>query len=424
MKTNRRLLTGLQRLSLPLSALCMAAVAWGQQAAPAASPANLARYDKNSNGRLDPEEVSAMQIDEARAANSAAMGAQGEKPIELSPFTVSSDKDSGYFAQNTLLGSRLNTNIGDLAASITVVTKQQLEDTGALDINDVFLYEANTEGAGTYTPQLLNRGTARDGIAGYSNDDGIPFGIATANRVRGLGSADTAQNNYSTISRIPIDTYNTNSVEISRGPNSLLFGAGNPSGIFNNNTAEAVLGRAHSTVSARYGSFDAWRASIATNVPLGSKVAVNAAALYDHRGFQRKPSSDVYRRQTIGLTFRPFSKTKINASYEHYDNYNNRPNFAMPTDIVTPWINAGKPSWDPTTQMVTLANGQTRGPYLISTLDPRYVSAAVSPVGDGALTGTTSAFYIPGITVPGRQRIRYDNGRIVDIWVDSALAGA
>ena len=47
---------------------------------------------------------------------------------------------------------KLNSNLADLAASITVVTKQQLDDTGALDINDVFLYMANTEGAGTYTP--------------------------------------------------------------------------------------------------------------------------------------------------------------------------------------------------------------------------------------------------------------------------------
>jgi outer membrane receptor for ferric coprogen and ferric-rhodotorulic acid len=55
--------------------------------------------------------------------------------VELSPFTVKSEKDTGYFAENTLAGSRLNTNIADLAASITVVTKQQMEDTASVDIN-------------------------------------------------------------------------------------------------------------------------------------------------------------------------------------------------------------------------------------------------------------------------------------------------
>ncbi|MFM9030580.1 MAG: hypothetical protein ACKOTF_07850 [Opitutaceae bacterium] len=67
-----------------------------------------------------------------------------EKAIELSPFTVSTTKDTGYFAENTLAGSRLNTNLADLAASITVVTKQQMDDTASLDINDIFRYEAGT----------------------------------------------------------------------------------------------------------------------------------------------------------------------------------------------------------------------------------------------------------------------------------------
>jgi hypothetical protein len=396
---------------------------WAQQAA-APTASELARYDTNKNGKLDPDEVAAMQAESAKAVAST----DSDGTVRLNPFSVSTDKDSGYYAQNTLFGSRLNTNIGDLAASITVVTKQQLEDTGSLDINDVFLYEANTEGAGTYTPSLLNRGTARDGIAGYSNDDGIPFGIATANRVRGLGAADTAQNNYPTISRIAFDAYNTNSVEISRGPNSMLFGAGGASGIVNQSTSEAALNQRHTTVSARFGSFGAWRASLSHNIPLGNKVAFYFAVLDDHRGFERKPSSDIYKRATGALTYKPFARTKITAMFERYNNRNNRPNFGQPTDIVTPWVNAGRPSFDPTTQLVTFKSGplagQTRGPFLIDSRDPRFVSAAVSPVGDGAISGTTSAFYIPGITFPGRQRIRYDQGAIVDFWADSSLSGA
>src|SRR5688572_30548795 len=65
----------------------------------------------------------------------------------LSPFEVTaSNNDIGYYAENTLAGSRLSTNIGDLAASISVVTRQQMLDTASVEMNDVFLYEANTEG--------------------------------------------------------------------------------------------------------------------------------------------------------------------------------------------------------------------------------------------------------------------------------------
>ena len=46
---------------------------------------------------------------------------------------------------------RLNSKLEDLASSISVVTKQQMQDFAMLDLNDVFLYEAGTEGTGTYT---------------------------------------------------------------------------------------------------------------------------------------------------------------------------------------------------------------------------------------------------------------------------------
>jgi hypothetical protein len=421
------LLRGL--VAAQLCALFAVTLTFGQAiSAPSGTPdaATLAKYDRNGNGRLDADELAAMQADNARTPAPVVVSAANEPVVELSPFTVTTDKDTGYFAENTLLGSRLRTNVADLAASITVVTKQQLEDTGAVDINDVFMYEANTEGANTYTPTNLSRGMMRDSIAGWSDDvQGAPQALFNANRVRGLGAADTSQNNYPTISRIMFDSYNSNSVEISRGPNSMLFGTGGASGIVNQSTSEAAIGKAHTSVSVRYGSFDAYRASFNTNVPIGDKFAVFAAALYDSRGFQRKPSDDIYRRQYIAMTYKPDQKTKVTANYEHFDNYNNRPNYAMPIDFVSEWLEQGKPSFNPTNQMITFSNGRTAmGPYLIDTRDPRFVSTAVTPVGATAISTTTSALYIPSLEFAARQRLRFDNGRIVDMWVDSALTGA
>src|SRR5476649_350347 len=260
------------------------------QAAPSAATLN--KYDKNKNGRLDPDEIAAMQADDAKAAKTpvttVSSYSSGEV-VTLNPFEVDASKDIGYYAENTLAGSRLRTNVGDLASSITVVTKQQLEDTGALNINDVFLYEANTEGAGTYTPLFFGPSGATDMISGYSTNNGPTFGIAQANRVRGLGSADTAENNYPTLARLPFDSYNTNSVEINRGPNALLFGAAAPSGVVNQSTAEAVLNQQKSQASVRFGSFGAHRESLNTNVPIGHKVALFVAALYDDKELSGSP---------------------------------------------------------------------------------------------------------------------------------------
>jgi outer membrane receptor protein involved in Fe transport len=373
---------------------------------------------------------------EADAAKAAADANAANVPVEnapaktddklvLSPFVVTTEKDSGYFAENTLMGSRLNSKISDLAASITVVTKQQLDDTGALDINDVFLYESNTEGASTYTPVALNRNNLTDNIGGYSGDDGSSFGIATANRVRGLGRVDTAQNNYPTIARLAFDSYNTNSVEISRGPNSMLFGTGAPAGIINQSSATAVLGQQKTQVQLRGGSFDAWRVSMNTNIPIGDKIAIFLAGLYDSRGFQRKPSSDIYRRQYGAITYRPFRNTTITASFEHYDNYNNRPNFLPPQDRVTPWLEAGRPGFNPSTQRFTFQDtGVVTQPYLNSTFDTRFVSG-VTPPNDAALTTTTSAFYIPGLAfLAGRQTLFYADGKEVGFWVPNTTNGS
>jgi secreted protein with Ig-like and vWFA domain len=100
-------------------------------------------------GRVDSDKIAAVQADNARAAQTPLASSSGAKTagevVTLNPFEVDASKDIGYYAENTLAGSRLRTNIGDLAASITVVTKQQLEDTGALNVNDVFLSEANSE---------------------------------------------------------------------------------------------------------------------------------------------------------------------------------------------------------------------------------------------------------------------------------------
>jgi len=54
-------------------------------------------------------------------------------------------------------GTRFNSKIEDLGSSITVITKEQMTDFAMLDINDIFLYTASTEGTGTYTDFTIDR---------------------------------------------------------------------------------------------------------------------------------------------------------------------------------------------------------------------------------------------------------------------------
>jgi hypothetical protein len=276
--------------------------------------------------------------------------AKQDDTLVLSPFVVTTSNDKGYFAANTLAGSRLNTNLADLGASISVVTKQQMDDTASTDINDIFRYEVNTEGSLTYTPatQSMRNDGVLDVIAGGTQGSAVAsYTNAGANRVRGLGSPSAAINYYPTNGSLPFDSYNTQSVELSRGPNSMLFGLGSPAGIANQTTASALLNRNTTQVAFRTDQYGSFRSSLNFNQGIiHDKVAIYGAALYDDRRFRREPSFDKTERYYGAITVKPFSKTTIRANFEKYSNENHRPNTLTPRDYVTQWNLAGQPYYD------------------------------------------------------------------------------
>jgi hypothetical protein len=361
-----------------------------------------------------------------------AQAAPADDIIVLSPFTVQTGTDRGYFAENTLAGSRLNTNIADLGSSISIINRQLLEDTASVDINDVFRYEVNTEGSSTYTQSVLS--LRSDGIAdtnaGFtSGGSGVPQTNATSNRIRGLGAPTAAINYYPAIGQVPFDSYNVQSIEISRGPNSMLFGMGSPAGIVNQSTAQAALDRNTNSVSLRFDDRGSQRATFSFNRGLiDNKLAVYGGFVWDDRRFERKPSYDKTNRQYAALTFRPFQKTTLRLNFENYENRNRRPNTLTPRDFVTQWNLAGQPVYDPLTKKVTrLATGQVSGPYIIDAASPRanevrqYIESlpnynpalwnaartqynGVGIFGDAAMTNAASVLYVPGLFVQNQAR--------------------
>ena len=70
---------------------------------------------------------------------------ENEEVYELSPFSVDASKDTGYVATSTLAGTRINTPLRDIAASISVYTQEFIEDTGSTDITDLLVYAVGVE---------------------------------------------------------------------------------------------------------------------------------------------------------------------------------------------------------------------------------------------------------------------------------------
>ena len=318
-----------RRLAFVLAATVVASPLWSQQVAPPASgtPATTEKP---------------VTLPKPAAGTAAA----DSEPIQLSPFEVNAERNRGYEAASTMSGTRLNSNLTDLAVSITVVTKQQLQDTASININDVFKYEANTEGIYQWTSFVNDRGTISDDI--QANPHG-------ANRVRGLSAANMALSGFT--SSLPFDTYNVDAVEISRGPNSSVFGLGNTGGGVNIIASRANLSREISTVGTRADSYGGYRANFDFNRPLSKEVALRVLGLYNKDGFERKPSSDITRRLMVALALRPFKNTSFRATFESYRDNFNRPNSTTPRDGITDWLHNGRPTYDPIARVVHFGDG-------------------------------------------------------------------
>ncbi len=280
-----------------------------------------------------------------------------EETVMLSPFQVASDADRGYQALNTLSGTRLNSKLEDLGASISVVTKQQMLDTAVLDINDVFRYEASTEGTDNFTTFNRNRsGGVNDQVQSNPQQSNRIRGISTAGQ--SAGGANTAFGNFRTNNSIPFDLYNVAAIEISRGPNSNLFGLGAASGTVNVVPTQANPDRVTASASLRFDDWGGHRESLNFNQPLvRGKLALRVAAVQESKGFTRQPASERIHREFGTILARPFKNTQIRLTAESYKNDYRRPNSITPRDTTTEWKAQGSPTWDPTTQIATFANG-------------------------------------------------------------------
>lgn len=331
------------RLGIALIVAVAAPVALRAQAVSAApTAAQLAKYDTNKNGRLDPAETAAMQADEAKARAAVGTGSAttpGDDTVQLSPFEVR-EANKGYYATSTMSGTRLNTKLEDLASSISVVTKQQMQDFALLDINDIFNYEASTEGTGNYTAFEVDRnGMVSDQI--QSNPQG-------ANRIRGIGAANLSLNNFATSGRMPIDPSMIDSVEISRGPNSNIFGLGEGSGTVNLVGATANFNRASSSIEGRLDDRGGWRTSLDLNRPLiRGKLGLRVTGVQQHIGYFLKPSGFDEKRFNAMVRAQPFRSTSIRASFQSYRGSGTRPNSMTPRDNISWWKSIGSPMWDP-----------------------------------------------------------------------------
>lgn len=218
-----------------------------------------------------------------------------EEIFELSPFTVEGSSDSGYAGTQTLGGTRIRADLKDLAASISVVTKEFLQDTGTTNSGDLLVYTTNTEvgGLGGNFSGIGNTGNLNENLTAPTMNT----------RIRGLTAASNTRDYFQT--DIPWDGYNISGVEIQRGPNSILFGIASPAGLINTMTDVATYNNSGSFTNT-IDKFGRMRNEINVNkVLVEDLLAVRIAAVDDREEFRQDPAFSDSRRYFAALKYEP-----------------------------------------------------------------------------------------------------------------------
>lgn len=255
--------------------------------------------------------------------------------IVLNPFEVSVGTDNGYAARETLAGTRFKSDLKDVASQVSVMTREFLEDIGSVTVEDAYRYSLNVENINEYMSATTGGGDFNTGV----------LNTRTANRIRGISAAGMTHDFFQT--NVAQDTYNTERVSFSSGPNAILFGNGNPGGIVDGAFLRAQLTRARHSATIRTDNFGSLRTSFDTNLPiLRDFLGIRLAAVKARENSWRDPDGRNDDRYFGTVTVRPFKSTTLRAWYEDSTIDRTPPRPTRFGDQVTPWIAAGRPTFD------------------------------------------------------------------------------
>src|SRR5687767_11240459 len=215
--------------------------------------------------------------------------ASGET-ITLAAFEVSTDRDVGYTASSALAGGRIDSLLKETPSAITVLTAEFLDDIGATTFGSAAEWAPNSIPVG-------EQSTTGD----YSVN------------IRGVGNSFPSRNYFRWY--VSSDNYNTERLEFARGPNSILFGDGNPGGI-NATFTKQALWVSRRSVQVRADSFGGYRASFDYNIPAGQRFAVRVNALVDTLKGWRDYDEPTRNSAHVATTFRVAKETQLRGEYE------------------------------------------------------------------------------------------------------------
>lgn len=166
--------------------------------------------------------------------------------VELSAFEVTSARDKGYSARDTIGASRIAIPIAELSQSIAVVNEEMLRDLAANSLPEVTRYiggvaETNSPGSDTFAIR------------------GVPISSPFTDGMPEVGSSQGTAMDFAMFNR----------VEVLKGPSAVIYGLTTAGGVVNRVAKKPQFDRRRALLDLEIGSYDHYRATLDANQPLG-----------------------------------------------------------------------------------------------------------------------------------------------------------
>jgi len=219
----------------------------------------------------------------------------GEGVVQLSPFILATERDTGWSANETLSATRTKQALKDVPVNIDAITADFIEDLGLNTADEVALFVANVYAA----PTMEND----------NQQDNFSF--------RGLSQRFNVSRNYFRW-YVPSDTYNVERIDFGKGSNSLIFGDVEPGGQGSVFTKRSLM-KNFGTLMLQQGSEGAYRYQLDVNRRLRDNLALRRNAVRRQQKTFQDASAYRLEGETLALTYQPFRNTLIRLEAERGD---------------------------------------------------------------------------------------------------------
>jgi iron complex outermembrane recepter protein len=239
-----------------------------------------------------------------------------DETVVMSPFQVSTDRDRGYRATNSISGSRLNTAIKEIPMPIEVITEKFVRDTGAHNLRETMRYSSGVL-LQTQNDMGAPGGDKSTSPGKVNNPEGSTADPTQSSvKIRGYVTDSVLRDGFRR--QAATDSANLSRVEVVRGPAALLYGIGSFGGIVNYLVKQPEA-KASGEVTLAYGTDDFKRATFTVTGPIAQTwdTRYRLTAAWEDTASYTDFNTQNHTFVTPIVTFKPTSSTDVVVDYEY-----------------------------------------------------------------------------------------------------------